>query len=99
MPAHPTYENIKKCRLLRANGYSDDELLAEGFDSATISRAFTAVSERNAVKVRCKECGRLFFRVNRAGHCLACEHEQKTDIYALVKSSVIKPVTHPDIVS
>jgi hypothetical protein len=75
MPTQVIYENLKRCRILRAQGYSDNDLLLEGFDTTTISRAFTAVSERNAVKIRCKECGRLFFRVNRAGHCLACEQE------------------------
>ncbi len=105
MPTQVTYENLKKCRILRAQGYSDNDLLAEGFDSVTISRAFTAVSERNAVKIRCKECGRLFFRVNRAGHCLACEQElQNTKNKDILAWKPDRPLTtkeiqakHPDI--
>lgn len=98
MPTVVTYENLKKCRLLRNSGYSDDDLLRAGFDPTTVARSFTAVTDRNAVKHRCKTCGRLFYRVNRAGDCLPCEMEKNSDRLALVKSSILpKKNSHPDI--
>lgn len=73
----PKYENIRKARELRAHGYSDNDLLAAGYDSVTVSRSFISVTDRNAVKVRCKNCRHLYYRVNRQGVCLACEIETK----------------------
>jgi hypothetical protein len=40
------YENIRKCRLLKQEGYSDEELKTMGYDENTLSRTIVATNGR-----------------------------------------------------
>ena len=73
------YENIRKCRLLKQEGYSDEELKTMGYDENTLSRTIVATngpSNKSKTK-RCKECGAKCYYLDLGGGCYECALKSK----------------------
>jgi hypothetical protein len=108
------YSSQRECRLLKAAGLSDQELLDRGFDRNTIQRSILSTGgKRGAVqpKGKCSECHYLYFFLKQGDVCAACrlrakikkEGRQQPEAYEPVKKgrpAITKPLNfdHPDII-
>jgi hypothetical protein len=73
------YLNQKNCRLLKIDGYSDEELKNLGYDEDTIRRTIVALNgpRINKTTKRCKECGAKCYYLDRGGDCYECALKTK----------------------
>jgi hypothetical protein len=67
--------NQRECRLLKQQGYNDDQLRGMGFDAATIDKTVVCTGSNRGSKVktkRCRECGAKCYYLDRDGICYGC---------------------------
>jgi hypothetical protein len=108
------YSAQRECRLLKAAGLSDEELLARGFDRNTIQRSILSTGGRRGAiqpKGKCSVCNYKYYHLKDGEVCAACklrakikrEGRQEPEVYEPIKKGrppVEKPLNmdHPDII-
>jgi hypothetical protein len=108
------YSAQRECRLLKAAGLSDEELLARGFDRNTIQRSILSTGGKRGStqpKGKCSVCNYKYYHLKHLDVCAACklrakikkEGRQLPETYEVVKKGrppVAKPLNmdHPDII-
>ncbi len=75
-----TERRQRECRILKSQGYTDEELKDMGFDANTIRRSLLSVGGTRgstATEKRCKVCGLKHYYLNPDRVCMGCVLKEK----------------------
>lgn len=92
-----SYSQQRRCRILKTQGYTDEQLIDEGFDRNTIQRAVLSVGGRRGSTIqtgRCGECGGLYYYLKQYETCKGCKQKAEMQSRTRVDKGIVveKPV-------
>lgn len=101
------YSLQRECRLLKAAGLSDEELLDRGFDRNTIQRSILSTGGKRGAtqpKGKCSVCDHMYYHLKHLDVCAACklrakikkEGRQLPETYQVVRKGR-PPATKPSV--